>query len=495
MEEEIWKTIPISMKYEASTYGRIRKKDTEYIIKSHETPRGYQQVGIKGTNGESITRLVHRLVAITFIDNPDNKPTVNHIEPCNGHRSCNGHDKSCYGHGRSCNNLSNLEWATYQEQASHSRKRKLTIEEQPSRSKWGNRRIWKCDEKTGDRIEMFSTIREAACSVPPIKSCLSLINTVAEGHEISQSIPNSRECITTAAGYKWVFDNLRVFQREEWREINKVDANNQIGYEISTIGRLCTPTGEVRSTYGPVYSNHSILGKELSAHRLVALTFLPCIEGKDIVNHIDGNINNPCLDNLEWNTYKENSKHAYENGLLKPNVKKVWQYSLEGEYIQEFESISSANRKYGAIDIHRSLRRSSPAGGFIWKYPSNDKDRVVKLRKPSYNGRKIKQYTLDGVFIKEYESLRDAKIAVPGVINNAPHSGGSSAGFRWKYSSDTSPFTKKTYTRKINQYDLQMNLIETHKSIAAACIKVPGVCIYWSLKKSRPSKGFYWKYA
>jgi len=480
MEEELWKTIPISIKYEASTHGRIRNKDTKCIMKSYECLLGYQHVNIKGTFGENITGLVHRLVAITFIPNPDNKPTINHIQ-----------------HGRSCNHISNLEWATHQEQASHSRKRKLTIEEQPSRSKWGNRPIWKCDEKTGDRIEMFSTIREAALSVPPIRSCLSMINTVAEGHEILQSIPDARECITTAAGYKWVFDKLRVFQREEWREINMVDANNQRGYEISTTGRLCTPRGEVRSPHGPGYSTHKISKKELRSHRLVALTFLSRVEGDDIVNHIDGDKNNPCLDNLEWSNHKKNAKHAYENGLLKINGNKVWQYSLEGEYIQEFESISSANRKYGAIGIKRSIKTSSPAGGFIWKYPSDDKDRVVKLRKPSYNGRKIKQYTLDEVFIKEYESLRDARIAVPGVTGNAPHSGGSSAGFLWRYSSDTRPFTKKTrlHTKKINQYDLQMNFIETHKSITAACIKVPGACIYWSSKNSKPSKGFYWKYA
>ena len=136
--EETWKTIPISTKYEASTHGRIRRIDSGHIMKSYEDNLGYQQINIKGTNGEDITRLVHRLVAITFIDNPENKPTVNHIE-----------------HGRSDNHISNLEWATYKEQAESSRKRKLTMEEHPSKCKWGHRDIWKCDIVTGERLKML----------------------------------------------------------------------------------------------------------------------------------------------------------------------------------------------------------------------------------------------------------------------------------------------------------------------------------------------------
>ncbi len=46
-------------------------------------------------------------------------------------------------------------------------------------------------------------------------------------------------------------------------------------------------------------------------HRLVAETFLDKVEGKDIVNHKDGNILNNNADNLEWVTVKENTQHAF----------------------------------------------------------------------------------------------------------------------------------------------------------------------------------------
>jgi hypothetical protein len=49
-------------------------------------------------------------------------------------------------------------------------------------------------------------------------------------------------------------------------------------------------------------------------HRLVAAAFIPNPDGKETVNHIDGNKQNNCLENLEWNTRSENMIHAYKNG-------------------------------------------------------------------------------------------------------------------------------------------------------------------------------------
>lgn len=361
MDEEIWKTIPISTRYEASTHGRIRNKKTGRVHKSSETPLGYQAVGISGTHGEEITKLVHRLVAITFLPNPENKPTVNHLK-----------------HGRSNNNVSNLEWASRQRQNEHSRKRKLTSDEIGFEEAWGARHIWKCDKQTGEKLEMFETVRDAANSVQAAR-CMAKINTVAEGHEISTQMVDYRQCITSAAGFKWEFDEPRVLSTEEWRHIDPVDVKGAKGFQISTLGRLCTPAGEVKSPSGPSYSKHYICDEAFSAHRLVALTFIPRTEGKNEVNHLDGNKCNPNVDNLAWVTRSENLQHAFTTGLKRAKTTKLLQCDLEGNVLKSFNSVMDARLEVGSINIYRSIQKGSPAGGYIWKHETDINNQVVRL--------------------------------------------------------------------------------------------------------------------
>lgn len=52
-------------------------------------------------------------------------------------------------------------------------------------------------------------------------------------------------------------------------------------------------------------------------HKYVALRFISNPENKPQVNHIDGNKQNPNINNLEWTTRSENMKHAYQTGLIK----------------------------------------------------------------------------------------------------------------------------------------------------------------------------------
>ncbi len=51
-------------------------------------------------------------------------------------------------------------------------------------------------------------------------------------------------------------------------------------------------------------------------HRCIAEVFIPMVEGKDYINHIDGNKLNNSIGNLEWCTNKENVQHAWDNELF-----------------------------------------------------------------------------------------------------------------------------------------------------------------------------------
>lgn len=60
--------------------------------------------------------------------------------------------------------------------------------------------------------------------------------------------------------------------------------------------------------YVVLYKNDN--GKKYNIHRLVAESFIPNINNKPCVNHIDEDILNNNILNLEWVTYSENTRHG-----------------------------------------------------------------------------------------------------------------------------------------------------------------------------------------
>jgi hypothetical protein len=114
-------------------------------------------------------------------------------------------------------------------------------------------------------------------------------------------------------------------EAEIWKKIDNCIAN----YQVSNLGRvrkILKYTRKDRKQYrylkGSIYSNGYIYFKldnkiRISQHRLLALYFIPNLENKKHVNHIDGNKLNNDLSNLEWATPKENSNHAWRIGLQK----------------------------------------------------------------------------------------------------------------------------------------------------------------------------------
>lgn len=77
--------------------------------------------------------------------------------------------------------------------------------------------------------------------------------------------------------------------------------------------------------------------KRYFRHRLVAEHFLDKPEGKDFVNHIDGDKSNNSLENLEWVSQSENEKHAFENGLKQKTNKPFIIEFVNGD-IKEYEN-------------------------------------------------------------------------------------------------------------------------------------------------------------
>lgn len=99
-EEEIWKDIPnYEEYYEVSNFGRVRRK--AYIMKCRLTYDGYPAITLCG-GGEQKSKTIHRLVAESFVENPNNKTQVNHKDGIKSNTAA-----------------SNLEWVTPSENVIH----------------------------------------------------------------------------------------------------------------------------------------------------------------------------------------------------------------------------------------------------------------------------------------------------------------------------------------------------------------------------------------
>jgi len=57
--------------------------------------------------------------------------------------------------------------------------------------------------------------------------------------------------------------------------------------------------------------------KRVMLHRIIAEAFIPNVNNKPVVNHLDGNKKNNDISNLQWCTQRENCIHAYKIGLRK----------------------------------------------------------------------------------------------------------------------------------------------------------------------------------
>jgi group I intron endonuclease len=123
-------------------------------------------------------------------------------------------------------------------------------------------------------------------------------------------------------------------------------------------------------------------------------------------------------------------KSGYDHSKMaeddKPNKKEVNQYTTGWDFLKTHESISKAAEEMGVdrTTIGNCCRgKSKTSCGFIWKY----KDPEIYV---------INQYTLDGIFIKSFENIKNAaemtessQSSVGGCCNGRTH---TSNGFIWK---------------------------------------------------------------
>jgi hypothetical protein len=135
-----------------------------------------------------------------------------------------------------------------------------------------------------------------------------------------------------------------------------VDISNTEGrYKVSNLGNVIScKNGKERLLkiwknelgYSMINFIQNGKKKNLRVHRLVAEAFLPRVEHKNEVNHIDGNKDNNNVKNLQWVTRKENMRHAFDNGLkVMPSREKHPMSKLKEKDIKKIRQLYNQGKK------------------------------------------------------------------------------------------------------------------------------------------------------
>lgn len=151
-------------------------------------------------------------------------------------------------------------------------------------------------------------------------------------------------------GYK---NNVRQF-RPKIDEETEIWKKYDYDYDVSNQGRIKRGKRILSgSLHNDGYVFVTVHGKQKPLHRLIASVFIPNLEHKTEVNHIDGNKQNNNVNNLEWCTHSENQKHAYRTGL-QPKAVKTYKGKFTEEQREEIKSLWDCGtskreiaRKYG----------------------------------------------------------------------------------------------------------------------------------------------------
>lgn len=192
----------------------------------------------------------------------------------------------------------------------------------------------------------------------------------------------------------------------EWRPVVGYEGL----YEVNNLGEVRNVVSgrfmkQQKTQYGYLRVGLFSNGKQklYSVHRLVAEAFVLNPENKETVNHIneDKSDNRAC--NLEWMTVKENCNYGSHNQRIsetrkgmkftkehcaniskakkgihfnKGLAKAIEQFTLDGELVATYPSISEAHRVTGYSKTHINAccsGREKSLRGYIWRYKNSEK--------------------------------------------------------------------------------------------------------------------------
>jgi hypothetical protein len=431
INSEIWKPIPFNASYEVSSHGNFRNAKTKNQKKINIEELKSTQTRIRVNVINNIKKgsgfYLHRLIAMTFIPNPNNLDEVNHI------------DGNPYN-----NRVENLEWITREDNMRHFNE---------NREKYENknvRQVVLCCNKTNEIIKSYKCVDECIVLLTlgisyatlynslntnlyekPMPAadqtyctnkyvgvgynktnkkymasyknkyigCFDIEQDAAKAYDDhlrklgvlplhvnfpgvgeSQAIVGKRKYNIPKKGiYKLLnSDQYLRFAEEnkeqekepvadtEWRQIAEApnySVSNTGLVKLTRLNRLLS--GYNRNGYLQVTIKQDAIGIARLVHRLVAAAFIPNDDPNRIyVDHIDTDPRNNHVSNLRWVTPKENMN----NEITKQNISDGHMKKMPKVYQIEIQSRNVVREAENAIEMAKQTNVKSATIQIIANY-------------------------------------------------------------------------------------------------------------------------------
>ena len=291
---EEWRVVNDYPNYEVSNMGRVRSKyiNRTKICNGWKCRAGYIRLKLtKIVNGVKIKKHfgIHRLVALAFIPNPNNKPDINHLGDKTDNRACM------------------LEWATATENCQHSTKyirceglKDLIINQ--------------IDIKTNLIIKTYKNwkeIKNAGFTPRRVQYCSDGQSSHHKYFKWQIIDPSNHDSLD---GEVWVSLKDSIYP----------EVRQYVNYEVSNLGR-------VRNTKKQILKKNNVnsiglrknneKSKNFGIHRLVLMAFnVSNPENKQEVDHINSDYNDNRLLNLRWANKKDQIENQNTIEKLKRSI-------------------------------------------------------------------------------------------------------------------------------------------------------------------------------
>lgn len=228
---------------------------------------------------------------------------------------------------------------------------------------------------------------------------------------------------------------------EIWKDIPGFDGL----YQVSTYGRvrsllrrhgampyIMKPVnhGQGPRKYKQIQLSRGGKSHTIGIHRLVALAFIPRIEGKNHIDHIDGDPSNNHVENLRWCTHLENMN----NPITRERERQaIYTNPVFGHKLSEETKAKISRARKG-----KYYGEENP---FYGKKHTDETRKKLSKYRTEFGGIPIVQLSLSGDYIRQWQGAAYAARGLgisssSSIIECCRGKRKTIGGYKWKYLSD-----------------------------------------------------------